>query len=231
MIYNLNRLAEYSNYTSDLKKPKYNEFLDNIKLFFKEYYLFREYIEWFIYQLDEYHMLDLLEEYDDELIYNNLIDRFDNVYLEDIKNSINIWTAIFCIELGIDHDNIIIDGKFSNNIFNNNINSVDKALGDIQIQCCLCYTSYSKKKYDNLVQSIPRIRKFRKILSKNNYLKKEYLDKKSIMCYSQMWIDKCDKQYFDLSCSPAMEKTSKYYEIVNDLLNLNQNHSKYKAAL
>lgn len=249
-IYHLNRLAEYNSSQSDSVKVQGILDLDYVNEFYRDYYRdrylygyryfyryrdyyrYREYIEWYIFMLDNNIGIDLLEEYDDELIDTVLRQIFGNCSRTNINRLINIWTAIFCCELEIDNSNISYEKVLSDHILIDNINVLDKALGKSQTLCCMCYLQYnSKKEYDDLIKSTIRIRRFAELLSRNKILKKEYFDKKAVRCYSQMWIDQLNTQYFSLSCAPDTEKREKYYIIAENLLNLCQNHSKYEPAV
>ena len=236
-LYYLNSLAECEKSQSDLLRVQEDSNVNYIKHFYEEYlYLYNRYkyryryrylIERFIY---EYFDIYLFEEYDADSINKALRHRFGNASRTVINQLINIWTAIFCCELEVDNCDIAVEKVLSDNILIDNINAVDEALGKDQIQCCMCYLQTGEKEYNNLKKSTIRIRRFIEILSKDRTLKKEYFEKKSRRCYSQMWIDKCETQYFSLSCAPKTKKEKEYYKIAEDLLNLKQKHSKYEPS-
>lgn len=240
-VYYLKRLAECDKSQPDLSRERENSNVDDVKYFYEDYLHYRDYhryipyrishryiyyIEWFIY---EYFDIYLFEEYDDDSINRALRRRFGNASHTVINQLINIWTAIFCCELEIDNCDISAQKVCSDNILIDNINAVDEALGRNQIQCCMCYLQTSKKEYNILKKSTIRIRRFTEILYMDKELKKEYFDKKSKRCYSQMWIDKHRPQYFSLSCSTRTEEKRKYHEIADCLLNRILNHAKYEA--
>ena len=228
-LYYLNSFAECEKSQSDLLSVREDSNVNYIKHFYEEYYRYRYryLIERFIY---EYFDIYLFEEYDADSINKALRHRFGNASRTVINQLINIWTAIFCCELEVDNCDIAVEKVLSDNILIDNINAVDEALGKNQIQCCMCYCQTSKKEYDNLKKSTIRIRRFIEILSKDSTLKKEYFEKKSRRCYSQMWIDKCKTQYFSLSCAPKTKKEKEYYKIAAYLLNLKQNDLKYEPS-
>ena len=234
-LYHLNKLKE--NINSEQKFEE-NEDIFDYKDF---YYYFYDYFYDFsnndfyhfpyMYDLSNIFGITNLLEYDDDFVERYFKNRFGNLSMDDVNNLINVWVAVFCIELNIKTATTDPDYIFENNILKDNIDAVEQELGSKQIQCCLCYRLFNKNSYEDLIAKTPRIFRFISYLTRNNELKKEYFNKKAQRCYSQMWIDGCETQYFALSCGPSIEKKMEYYKIAEEILNSFQNHSKYESAL
>ncbi len=77
---------------------------------------------------------------------------------------------------------------------------------------------------------IPRIRVFKKLISCDSEIRREYTGDKAKRCYSQMWIDKHAEQYFALSGAPDNDNVGKYYRIAENILNSSYNHCIFKQA-
>ena len=234
-LYHLNKLKE--NINSEQKFEENEDIFDYIDF----YYFYRRYFDYSHY--DEFYSfspffyfgnifgIDILLEYDDDFIERYFKNQFGYLSEDDVNNLINVWGAVFCIELNIKNANIDPEYIFGNKILNINIDAVDQELGSKQIQCCLCYRIFNKNSYEDFIANTPRIFRFISYLTKNKELKQQYFDKKAKRCYSQMWIDGCETQYFALSCGPSIEKEKEYYKIAEEILNSFQNHSKYESAL
>ena len=227
-LYHLNKLKENINSEQNFEENEdIFDYIDFYYFFYNEFYRF-----WYMYRFDLRNIfgINILLEYDD-FVERYLKNRFGNLSVDDVNNLINVWVAVFCIELNIKTTTTDPEYIFGNNILKNNIDAVELELGSKQIQCCLCYKIFNKKSYEDFIAKTPRIFRFVSYLIRNKKLDKEYFNQNSRRCYSQMWIDGCKTQYFALSCGPFIEKEMKYYKIAEEILNSFQNHSKYESAL
>lgn len=147
----------------------------------------------------------------------------------DITCLINIWTAVFsvfCFELDADWSNISRKIIRIDKIVIENINAVDLALGEVQINCIMAFTDSSKLHGDRLASAKDDLRILRLILSKcDTFFEYNFFGKKAKRCYGQMVIeDNKSTQYFSLSGSMKVEEKearSRYYELAEKLLNEN----------
>ena len=227
-LYHLNKLKENINSEQNFEENEdIFDYIDFYYFFYNEFYRF-----WYMYRFDLRNIfgINILLEYDD-FVERYLKNRFGNLSVDDVNNLINVWVAVFCIELNIKTATTDPEYIFGNNILKNNIDAVELELGSKQIQCCLCYKIFNKKSYEDFIAKTPRIFRFVSYLTRNKKLDKEYFNQNSRRCYSQMWIDGCETQYFALSCGPFIEKEMKYYKTAEEILNSFQNHSKYESVL
>lgn len=233
-LYHLNKLKENIN-SKQKREGNENYFnLKNVKEIYNYFigeYRIIEYSNLTSIILDEIFEIDFLQEHEDIFIQSNLRNKFSYWNQEEINCLINVWVAVFCQKLKINNVSTDFDDIFGESILKGNIDAVDKELGVKQIECCMYYSNPSKSAYDKFINNSPRIFRFVSYLTRNNELKKQYFNKKAKRCYSQMWIDGCETQYFALSCGPSIEKKMEYYKIAEEILNSFQNHSKYESAL
>ena len=228
-LYHLNKLKE--NINSEQKFEENEDVFDYREFY---YFIYNDFYHFsYMYRIDLSNIfgINILLEYDDDFVERYFKNQFGNLSMDNVNNLINVWVAVFCIELNI--KTAITDPEyiFGNNILKNNIDAVELELGSKQIQCCFCYRIFNKNSYEDFIAKTPRIFRFISYLTRNNELKKQYFIKKAKRCYSQMWIDGCETQYFALSCGPSIEKKMEYYKIAEEILNSFQNHSKYESAL
>ena len=233
-LYHLNKFKK--NINSEQKREGDENYfnLENVKDIYNYFigkYRIIEYSNLISIIFDEIFEIDFLQEHDDIFIQSNLRNKFSYWNQKEINYLINVWVAVFCIELNIKTATTNPEYIFGNNILKDNIDAVEQELGSKQIQCCLCYRIFNKNSYEDFIAKTPRIFRFISYLTRNNELKKQYFNKKAKRCYSQMWIDGCETQYFALSCGPSIEKKMEYYKIAEAILNSFQNHSKYESAL
>lgn len=185
------------------------------------------------YQVDEY-------DYDNH-IYRNLKSILGNYSHSDICILINIWTAIFCFGLGEFDCKLDPESIFKHTIIQENIYALERKFAEIEISYIKGYSATvtlnqedSKNAFHAMLQETDllsrRLRIFKKILSMDRILKKQYFCTMSKRCYGQMWIDNSNIQYFALSCGPNTEEKTQYYSIAKLLLNSQQDHVKYEEA-
>lgn len=188
------------------------------------------------YQFDEY-------DYDNH-IYRNLKSILGNYRHSDIYILINIWTSIFCVGLGEFDCKLDPGDVFTDTIILENIYALERKFAEIEISYIRGYSAtvnLNKKdpEIDYYVETLKlsetywssrRIRTFKKMLSMNRILYKQYFCTMSKRCYGQMWIDNSNTQYFALSCGPNTERKTQYYSIAKLLLNSCQDHVKYEEA-
>lgn len=142
----------------------------------------------------------------------------------DIKRLIDIWTAVFCVELGVEWSDISREKAWSDIIVIKNINAVDSALGMAQINCVMAFADSSKLHNNSVDVAKKRLRTLRLILSNcDKFFGENFFGKKAKRCYGQMLIDNDKNQYyFSLSGSmkaEAKEKYDDYYKLAEKLLN------------
>ena len=154
--------------------------------------------------------------------------------IEHINRTKGIWTMLYYIFIVDATIFSLEDELVTYNNLVDRMNDIDKSFGNFQIQCCTCLALSDATKYVNLMTHSDRIRSFKKLISSDSRLRKEYTGKKAKRCYSQMWIDNCSTQYFALSCGPDYGNAELYYETAKELLSqcINYNsHCKYDPVL
>ena len=146
-LYHLNKLKE--NINSEQKFEE-NEDIFDYKDFYYYFYDFSNndfYHFPYMYDLSNIFGITNLLEYDDDFVERYFKNRFGNLSMDDVNNLINVWVAVFCIELNIKTATTDPDYIFENNILKDNIDAVEQELGSKQIQCCLCYRLFNKNSY------------------------------------------------------------------------------------
>lgn len=144
--------------------------------------------------------------------------------IEYIKKLRIFWTNLYDYVLFSDYGSPIKDKNLSDANLINRMKVLDKKMGRIQFKCCLCLAQLKKD------MDIPRIRVFKKLISCDSEIRREYTGDKAKRCYSQMWIDKHAEQYFALSGAPDNDNVGKYYRIAENILNSSYNHCIFKQA-
>lgn len=156
--------------------------------------------------------------------------------IKQIKRAKSIWNGVYLLIFNIINWEYLFDfihDSIPDSVLIDEMKVIDKEFGKIQIQCCTCLALSDATKYDNLMTHGDRIRSFKKLISSDSSLRKEYTGKKAKRCYSQMWIDDCSTQYFALSCGPDYGNAELYYETAKELLSqcINYNsHCKYEPV-
>ena len=156
--------------------------------------------------------------------------------IKQIKRAKSIWNGVYLLilnNINWEHLYDFIRDSIPDSVLIDEMKVIDKEFGKIQIQCCTCLAFSDATKYDKLMTYGNRIRSFKKLISSDSSLRKEYTGKKAKRCYSQMWIDDCSTQYFALSCGPDYGNAELYYETAKELLSqcINYNsHCKYEPA-
>jgi hypothetical protein len=232
-VYYLNKLTDSPLQSNMIEVRKYIKFIhDYTQNYFRDYNRNKDenlYINMIIKEW-EYIYINLLEKGVEEVIKEDLRGSLFSNFSLHKKLLINIWTMIFYVELESGRDNILGGIEdIRKDIWLHGVRAVDCILCEIQRKCLMCY-NLSNGKYKEMKKFTERIRKFKRTLAKNKMLKNEYCARKAKRCYSQMWIDKEATQYFALSGAPNKKNITKYYEIAEKLLNMNQTHSKYRPA-
>ena len=156
--------------------------------------------------------------------------------IKQIKRAKSIWNGVYLLIFNIINWEYLFDfihDSIPDSVLVDEMKLIDKEFGKIQIQCCTCLALSNATEYNNLMTHGDRIRSFKKLISSDSSLRKEYTGKKAKRCYSQMWIDDCSTQYFALSCGPDYGNAGLYYETAKELLSqcINYNaHCKYEPV-
>ena len=141
--------------------------------------------------------------------------------IEYLKKLRIFWTNLYNYALPSDYKLLIEDKNLSDTDLIDRMKVLEKNMGRIQTKCCLCLVKndaigYLEIKRDRDWQ---RFSNFKELISHDPQIRREYTGTKAKRCYSQMWIDNFDRQYFALSGAPENDNVGNYYIIAENILN------------